>query len=162
MVEGMLRHVGNRIELSVSVIRAQNAKEILKTKIDFDRSPEIDKMESEALPAPDAGAAKKASASSGPAAGEKGYTAPVCLYCPNPRYSSRALRMHEQGEIVLDTVIGVDGRAHSLTILQGLSCGLNQQALDIIENVYRFRPANGPDGKPVAVRMLFKIEFRLF
>lgn len=162
MVDGMLRPVGNRIELSVSVIRAQNAKEIFKTRTDFDRSPEIDKLESEALPAPDAGGAKKVSVSSAPQAGKNGYTAPGCLYCPNPQYTNRAFHMHEQGKIVLDTTIGVDGRAHSVTILQGLSCDLNQQALDIIENVYRFKPANGPDGKPVAVHMLFEIEFRLY
>lgn len=162
MVDGMLRPVGNRIELSVSVIRAQNAKEVFKGKTDFDRSPEIEKLESEALPAPDAGGAKKASVSSAPQAGENGYTLPGCLYCPNPQYSNRAFHMHEQGKIVLDTIIGVDGRAHSVTILQGLSCDLNQQALDIIENVYRFKPANGPDGKPVAVHMLFEIEFRLY
>jgi len=162
MVEGMLRHVGNRIELSVSVIRAQDAKEIFKTKTDFDRSSEIDKLESEVLSAPDAGGAKMASVSSAPQAGKNGYTAPACLYCPNPQYSNRAFRTHEQGKIVLDTTIGVDGRAHSVTILRGLSCDLNQQALDIIENVYRFRPANGPDGKPVAVHMLFEITFRLY
>lgn len=162
MVDEILRPVGNRIELSVSVIRAQNAKEVFKGKTDFDRSPEIDKLEFEALPAPDAGGAKKASASSAPEAGEKGYTMPVCLHCPNPLYSDRALRMHEQGEIVLDAIIGVDGWAHSVTVLQGLACDLNQQALDTIENVYRFKPANGPDGKPAAVRMLFKIDFRLY
>jgi len=161
IVSGMLRPVGNRIELSVSVIRTQDAKEIFKTRTDFDRSPEIDKLESEALPAPDAGGAKKASASSAPEAGKNGYTTPTCLYCPTPQYSDRAFRMREQGEIVLDTIIGVDGRAHSVTVLHGLACGLNQQALDIIENVYRFGPANGPDGKPAAVRMLFEIEFRI-
>ncbi len=162
MVDGMLRPVRDRIELSVSVIRAQNAKEIFKRRTDFDRSPEIDKLQSEALPPPDAGGAKKASVSSAPQAGKNGYTAPGCLYCPNPQYSNRAFHMHEQGKIVLDTIIGVDGRAHSVTILQGLACDLNQQALGIIENVYRFKPANGPDGKPAAVRMLFEIEFRLY
>ena len=162
MVDGILRPVGSRIELSVSVIRAQNAKEIFKRRTDFDRSPEIDKLESETLPAPDAGGAKKASVSSAPQAGKNGYTLPGCLYCPNPQYTNRAFRMREQGKIVLDTIIGVDGRAHSVTILKGLSCDLNQQALDIIENVYRFKPANGPDGKPAAVHLLWEIEFRLY
>src|SRR5579872_7383934 len=161
MVSGMLRPVGNRIELSVSVIRDQNAKEIFKTKTDFDRSPEIDKLESEALPAPDAGGAKKASVSSAPEAGKNGYTTPTCLYCPTPQYSNRAFRMREQGQIVLDAIIGVDGRAHSVTVLYGLACGLDQEALDAVENVYRFGPANGPDGKPAAVHMLFEIEFRI-
>ena len=162
MVDGMLRPVGNRIELSVFVIRAQDAKEIFKIRTDFDRSPEIDKLESEALPAPDAGGAKKASAFSAPQAGKNGYTMPTCLYCPNPQYATRAFRMREQGQIVLDAIIGVDGRAHSVTVLHGLACGLDQQALDAIENVYRFRPANGPDGKPASVRIVFEIEFRIY
>ncbi|HEV2183403.1 MAG TPA: energy transducer TonB [Candidatus Acidoferrales bacterium] len=174
MVSGMLRPVRNRIELSVSAIRTQDAKEIFKAKIDFDHSPEVDKLESEMLPesrparAPvPAGSPVKVKMDDNfapgiPDGGEKGFTTPRCAYCPAPQYSTSAFRNREQGTVVVDVVIGPDGKAHSVTIQQGLSCGLNQQALDAIENVYRFTPANGPDGKPAAVRMLFEIEFRLY
>lgn len=162
IVSGMLRPVGNRIDVSVSVIRAQNAKEIFRAKTDFDRSPEIDKLEFDALPAPDAGGAKKASASGAPEAGKNGYTEPICVYCPNPQYSDRAFAMKEQGTVVLDVVIAPDGRAHSATILHGLSCGLNQVVINSVENVYRFKPANGPDGKPAAVHMLLEVDFRVY
>lgn len=161
IVSGILRPVGNRIEVSVSVIRAQNANEIFKAKTDFDRSPEIDKLEFEALPAPDAGRAEKASASGAPEAGKNGYTTPTCLYCPNPQYSDRAYALKEQGAVILDVVIAPDGKAHSVTVLHGLSCGLNLQALHAAEN-WRFKPANGPDGKPAAVHMLMEVEFRLY
>ncbi|MGH9864350.1 MAG: energy transducer TonB [Candidatus Acidiferrales bacterium] len=162
VVDGILRPTGNKIELAVSAIRARDAKEIFKTKIDFDHSPEIDKLESEKLPSGPTPVDAKKPTEGTAEGGAKGYTLPKCLYCPTPKYADRAFRMREKGTIVLDLILGTDGRAHSVTVLRGLSCGLDQQALDAVENVWRFKPANGPDGKPAPVHMLIEVDFNIY
>jgi len=161
-VNGTVQPAGGDMELLVAAVRTEDAEMFLKDKIRFAVTPDPAKLQSETLPAPDAGGAEKVSASSAPEAGKNGYTTPICLHCPYPQYSGRAFVMREQGQIVLDVIIGVDGRAHSVTVLHGLACGLDQEAIDAVENVYRFGPANGPDGKPAAVHMLFEITFRIY
>lgn len=161
VVDGTIRVSGKKLNLTTSVLRVENAKVFSTAHIDFDLAPELAALQDRRIPRPPVRKTTE-SKTNIPEAGKNGYTIPTCLYCPNPRYSDRAFATREQGTVVLDVVIAPDGKAHSVTIQQGLSCGLNQEALDAIENVYRFRPANGPDGKPAAVRMLFEVEFRLY
>lgn len=161
-VNGTVQPADADMELLVAAVRTEDATVFLKDKIRFAVTPDITKLQSETLPAPSVSNGMQKSASGLPEAGKNGYTTPVCLYCPNPQYSSRAFVMREQGTTSFEVVIGSDGRAYSLTVLHGLSCGINQETLNFIENVYKFKPAAGPDGKPAAVRMLFEIELRLY
>ena len=161
IVAGTLQRSGDRLNLATTALRAENAKVFFKGNVHFDRTPELAELQDRPVPSPPVRKTTE-SKTNIPEAGKNGYTHPTCLHCPPPQYSKRAFRMREQGKIVLDTIIGVDGRAHSVTVLQGLACGLDQQALDAVENAYRFGPANGPDGKPAAVRMPFEIEFRIY
>jgi TonB family protein len=96
-----------------------------------------------------------------PQAGEHGYTTPQCLYCPNPLYSGAAFGRHLQGVVVLNVIVGWDGRAHDIVVLKRLGLGLDENAVKAVHN-YRFKPAIGPDGKSASVRMLFEMEFRLY
>ena len=102
------------------------------------------------------------SASDTPLAGKGGYGTPTCVYCPAPVYSDDAYRQKIQGKIVLDTVVGTDGRAHRTRVVRGLGHGLDEQATQSVRDVWRFKPANGPDGKPAAVRMLIDVSFHLY
>lgn len=97
-----------------------------------------------------------------PIAGENGYTRPVCFYCPTPPYSDTAFKAKIQGEMILDTIIRPDGRAHYIRIVKRLGYGLDEEAIKAARNVWRFKPATGPDGKPAAVRMLIDVDFRLY
>ncbi|HEV2421979.1 MAG TPA: TonB family protein [Candidatus Acidoferrales bacterium] len=102
------------------------------------------------------------SASDTPLAGKGGYGSPTCRYCPDPQYSDDAYRQKIQGKIVLDTVVGTDGRAHDTRVVQGLGHGLDEQAIHSLRDVWRFKPAKGPDGKPAAVRTLIDVDFHLY
>ena len=97
-----------------------------------------------------------------PNAGENGYGTPICLYCPNPKYSDAGFKLKIQGVVVLDVVIGTDGRAHNIHVSKGLGYGLDEEAITAVRDIYRFKPSTGPDGQPAAVHMLFEIEFRLY
>lgn len=97
-----------------------------------------------------------------PNAGENGYGTPICLYCPNPKYSDAGFKLKIQGVVVLDVIIGTDGRAHNIHVSKGLGYGLDEEAITAVRDIYRFKPSTGPDGQPAAVHMLFEIEFRLY
>lgn len=97
-----------------------------------------------------------------PRAGENGYTRPKCLHCHKPPYSSEAYKRKIDGPVMLDIVVGTDGRAHDVHIARGLGYGLDEEALKTVRDKWRFKPANGPDGKPAAVRILVEIDFHLY
>lgn len=90
---------------------------------------------------------------------ERGYSAPKCEYCPNPRYSGTAFQHRVQGVVVLSVIIGTDGRAHEMVVTKNLGFGLDESAVEAL-NAWRFKPASGPDGKPAAVHMLMEVNFQ--
>lgn len=102
------------------------------------------------------------SASSVPLAGEGGYTHPDCVYCPQPQYSDPAFKKKIQGMVVLDVIILPNGRAGAVRIAKHLDPGLDESVVRTVRDVWRFKPALGPDGKPTAVRMLIEIDFHLY
>jgi len=91
--------------------------------------------------------------------GEGGYSGPQCEYCPYPRFSSTARQHRVQGVVVLSVIIGTDGRAHKIVVQKSLGFGLDQSAAESV-NDWRFKPANGPGGKPAAVHMLIEVNFQ--
>lgn len=160
IVDGTLQRSGDRLNLATSVLRAKNGKAFFKGNVNFERTPELAGLQDRPIPSLPMRETTGPKTNI-PEAGKNGYTTPGCLYCPSPRYSGLAFAMREQGTLVLDVVIAPDGKAHSVTILRGLSCGINLQAVQAVEN-WRFKPASGPDGKPAAVHMLMEVEFRLY
>ncbi|HKF51624.1 MAG TPA: energy transducer TonB [Candidatus Acidoferrales bacterium] len=97
-----------------------------------------------------------------PMAGENGYGSPECVYCPEPQYSDAAFKLKIQGEVVLDVVIGVDGRATHIHVVKGLGYGLDEEAVNWARDICRFKPAIGPNGQQAAVRMLMDVDFHLY
>jgi TonB family protein len=97
-----------------------------------------------------------------PAAGSKGYSRPTCKYCPVPEYSEQARKLKIQGQVVLDVVVGADGRVHNIKVVRGVGYGLDEKALETVRDKWTFVPANGPDGKPAAVHMLIDVDFHLY
>jgi protein TonB len=97
-----------------------------------------------------------------PEAGENGYSKPDCLYCPTPPFSDAAFKLKIQGAVVLDAIIGADGRASNIHVAKGLGYGLDENAVKSVRDVWRFKPSIGPDGKPAAVHMLVEVDFNIY
>jgi protein TonB len=93
-----------------------------------------------------------------PGTGGVGY--PSCIYCPEPQYSEDARKAKYQGTVVLQAVINPDGKATSIEVVKGPGLGLEEKALEAVRN-WRFKPAMGPNGRPVATITLLEITFRL-
>ena len=93
-----------------------------------------------------------------PGTGGVGY--PTCLYCPEPQYSEDARKAKFQGVVVLQVVIQPDGRAMNIRIVKGPGLGLEERALAAVRT-WHFRPALGPNGRPVATITNIEVNFRL-
>ncbi|HKW90180.1 MAG TPA: energy transducer TonB [Candidatus Acidoferrales bacterium] len=97
-----------------------------------------------------------------PEAGQNGYSTPSCLYCPTPPFSDSAFKLKIQGVVVLDAVIGADGRATNIHLSKGLGYGLDESAIKFVRDIWRFKPALGPDGRPAAVHTLVEVDFNIY
>jgi protein TonB len=76
------------------------------------------------------------------------------------KYNDDALKAGIEGTVVLDLVVGDDGRVRDIKVVQGLGHGLDEAALTALR-ACQFSPGE-KDGKPVAVRIRgFKITFVL-
>jgi protein TonB len=93
-----------------------------------------------------------------PGTGGVGY--PSCAYCPDPKYSEEARKAKYQGTVVLQAVITPDGRAIEIQVVKGPGLGLEEKAVEAVKQ-WRFKPAVGPSGKPVAVVVPIEVTFRL-
>jgi TonB family protein len=93
-----------------------------------------------------------------PGTGGVGY--PTCIYCPRPSFSDEARKAKYQGTVLLQAVITPDGRGIQIQVVKGLGLGLDEQAVEAVKG-WRFKPASGPDGKPVATLTEIEVTFRL-
>jgi TonB family protein len=61
---------------------------------------------------------------------------------------------------VISVIIDAQGNPQSPHVVRALGMGLDEKALAAVMR-YRFKPAK-KDGKPVAVRMIVEVNFRLY
>jgi protein TonB len=94
-------------------------------------------------------------------AGVNGVGVPVCLYCPIPQYSDEARKAKYQGTVVLQVTITTDGRAINISVVKGPGLGLEEKAIEAVKG-WKFKPAVGPGGKPVATIVPIEVTFRLY
>jgi protein TonB len=94
-----------------------------------------------------------------PGRGGVGY--PACDYCPEPKYSEEARKAKYQGTVLLEVIVTPDGRATNIRVIKGVGLGLDEKAIEAVRT-WIFKPAIGPNGKPVAVRVPIEVTFRLF
>jgi len=81
-------------------------------------------------------------------------------YCPQPTYSEEARKAKYMGVVVLQVVVTADGRATQIEVVKGPGLGLEEKAVDAVKQ-WRFKPALGPNGKPVATLVTIEVNFRL-
>jgi protein TonB len=86
---------------------------------------------------------------------------PACLYCPEPSYTDDARRAKLQGNVTVRVLIGADGRAARIQLVQGLGLGLDEQALQAVRS-WRFVPARDARRQPVPTWVTIETRFQLF
>jgi TonB family protein len=92
--------------------------------------------------------------------GKDGVGYPACVYCPAPSYTKEGRKAKFEGAVRLQVVIEPDGHATDIKVLNNVGYGLENSAVQAVQS-WRFRPAAGPDGKPVAVLTPVEVTFRL-
>jgi TonB family protein len=86
-------------------------------------------------------------------------SAPRVLSKVDPEYSEEARAAKLDGSVLLDVVIGTDGLAHDINVLNGIGAGLDQKAVEALQK-WHFQPG-AKDGEPVRVRAKIEFKFRL-
>jgi TonB family protein len=89
-----------------------------------------------------------------------GVVAPtVDQYTTPPLYSDEARNLGVEGKVVLEVIVGVDGKARELQVIQSLGSGLDQNALVAVRD-WHFVPGRR-NGRPVESPVRIDVEFSL-
>jgi TonB family protein len=79
-----------------------------------------------------------------------------------PAYSEEARRIHYSDTVLLFLVVTPDGTPAEIHVLMPLGAGLDEKAVDAV-NQWRFQPGSRKsDGHPVPVQANIEVNFRLF
>ena len=92
---------------------------------------------------------------------QPGTTMPSCAYCPDPQYTDEAREAKLQGKVTLQVLVGADGRAAQIRIVQGIGLGLDERAVQSVRG-WKFVPAHDAARRPVPSWMTIEAVFRLF
>lgn len=90
-----------------------------------------------------------------------GFVPPICSYCPYPTYSDDARKAKVQGGVMLQVLVGSDGRAQSIRVVKGIGFGLDERAIETVRN-WKFIPAHDGAKRPVPAWVTVEATFRLF
>ena len=97
-----------------------------------------------------------------PGSGHDGVASePTCAYCPNPAYTDQARNEKIQGSVMLEVLVGADGRALDVRVAKGLDLGLDERAARTIAG-WHFHPAQDRNGRAVRRWIAIETVFRLF
>lgn len=89
-----------------------------------------------------------------------GISAPVAIFAPDPDYSDEARKAKYQGTVILQVIVGADGRVHNPRVMRALGMGLDEKAIEKVLT-WKFDPSK-KDGRPVAVEMSIEVSFNLY
>ncbi len=89
-----------------------------------------------------------------------GVTLPSCAYCPDPQYTDEARQAKLQGRVILRVLVGADGRASQIRIVQGIGLGLDERAEQAIRG-WKFVPAHDGAGRAAPAWITVEAVFRL-
>lgn len=164
-VTGELDDLEDKVVVWIKVTRIENRKLIFDKRVSLPLTTAMEQLLKE-VPEPFASNSNRSAAdlpghAGVPTGGKNGYSLPACIHCPNPHFSDAAVKQQFQGTIAIKVLIGTDGLVEDASILRGLPCGLDKQAIDAVRR-WRLRPATGPDGQPAEVTTDVEITFRLY
>jgi TonB family protein len=89
-----------------------------------------------------------------------GVSPPVVVYSVDPEFSDEARRAKYQGICMVGLIVDEHGNPTHIYVERSLGMGLDEKALEAVRQ-YRFKPATYR-GKPVPVRMIVAVNFRIF
>lgn len=84
---------------------------------------------------------------------------PSIVSSPGPDFSDEARQKTVEGEVDLEVVVGVDGRAHDVRVTKSLRPGQDEKAVEAVKR-WTFKPGT-LDGKPVGMKMQVQIDFHI-
>ncbi len=83
----------------------------------------------------------------------------ACDKCPDPKYSKEARDKKLEGTITFMATVSEQGLATQIALVSSVDSALTSIAFQTLQE-WRFKPAIGLDGKPVAVRVPIEFTFR--
>ncbi len=89
-----------------------------------------------------------------------GVTAPIPTYKPEPTYTAEARAAKLEGTFVSSVVIDDSGNVADVEVVRPLDRGLDESAAETLRT-WKFEPAR-KDGKPVPVKVVVEVSFKLF
>lgn len=90
-----------------------------------------------------------------------GFAEAQCAYCPYPTYTDDARHGKVQGSVMLRVLVGADGRAQDIRIVQGIGFGLDERAVEAVRG-WKFISAHDGAKHVVATWVTVEAIFRLF
>jgi len=150
VITGSFAKAPGGIGISLAAIKTSSDQPYVQTNGVVPISEEISARSGEPLPEPKGGFAR---------AGVRGVGVPTCTYCPIPNYTDKAKAAGIQGTVVLQAVITREGRAVNISVIRGPGMGLEEKAIEAVRS-WKFRPAIGSDGHPVATLVPIEVTFR--
>lgn len=78
----------------------------------------------------------------------------------NLKYPSRASEAGIQGKVILNFVVGRDGKINSIKVVRGIGFGCDEEAIRVLQKMPPWNPGK-MGGRPVPVYFTFPITFKL-
>jgi TonB family protein len=89
---------------------------------------------------------------------DSGASLPRCISCPAPEFPRAARDQPIRETLILQVVVGTDGKARDLTVVRTPDNGLTVAAIQAIQK-WRFERAHGADGAPMETRIPVELNF---
>ena len=89
-----------------------------------------------------------------------GVSPPRPIFTPEPEFSEEARKAKYQGVVVMEIIVGADGRVRDPKGVRSLGMGLDEKAREKVLT-WKFDPAKR-EGRPVAVQMAIEVAFNLY
>ena len=86
---------------------------------------------------------------------------PRVLYAPDPSYTDEARHLKYQGTVILQILVGRDGKVHNWRIDRALGAGLDDEAIQAVRR-WRFDAAKNKNGDALPAQIAVEINFRLY
>jgi TonB family protein len=90
--------------------------------------------------------------------GRSGVGYPSCSYCPPAEFPKGKRHLNSAVVVTMKAVIGANGRAAHIEIVKSGGSEFDEKAVEAVRH-WRFKPAQRPDGVPVAVTMPIEVAF---
>jgi TonB family protein len=165
-VTGEMNDMPDAVVIAIKTFRIKGGKVIFEKQVTVQITPSMQELLAQGFETTGSRGSSPSQADSSarnrvPVGGSNGYSSPFCIYCPSASFSPAAIAAKVQGQITLNVQVSAEGRALDISLLRGLPCGLNDEAIETVRR-WKFRPATGPDGQPADVTVTVQVSFRLY